>query len=282
MKSLREQYQAQVRRIRLNAVKMAKRGYNVPENIVPPEPKKITSGTIRRLKAITPKKIASVSTYHGRESYGEEISGTEAFKLEKKTSARKSAETRRAKSVQAKREKQDKSFAQSLKDAMKRGRTQSDFERERRKKDAEERKRMEREQYRREQFSEGRLLLDGIQRVINGASTGEQFAADTMQNILDTAIDQLGEERVVLNLADASEDVIGEAQMVLKYNPATNPDGFRNHADAFARIVTGSPMSAEFASDLDDAIERASYVNDEENYNYRSSDVGTAGTADFV
>lgn len=283
MKTLKQQYQQQVRRIKQRIREMTKRGYVVPETVIPKAPKRITSGTIRKLKAIVPKTIARLSEYHGTESYGEPISGERGYQLERKASIRRGVETRRARREEAKKVQARKEFADTVDEAMERDRNRKReeyerFERERRQRDKEERERMEREQARRQQFSEGRMLLQGVNDVIAGATKGESFAAGEMQSILDDAMNDIGEEGVCINLARATEDVVEEAKTVLRYKP--NSEGYYRHLKAFYNMVWDRAMSGSEAQYYTDRAEKYTYVNNTEDWN-RKSDVGTAGTSDF-
>lgn len=72
---------------------MAKRGY-VIDAVLPPEPKKITEASVRRIKKIS-SDLYKKSYYVTEE--GEVISGEEGRKYERSRSARKAAETRKRK-----------------------------------------------------------------------------------------------------------------------------------------------------------------------------------------
>lgn len=96
-------YHAQVRRIKQFIRRAGKRGFIFPEDLLPKVPKRITAGSVRRLKRITPEKLYQKATYVSGLSYGEEISGIEGLKLERKERARKAQETKARK----KREKEE-------------------------------------------------------------------------------------------------------------------------------------------------------------------------------
>lgn len=88
-------YNRERRRIQRQITRMSQRGYDVPENILPPRPKRITEASVRRLQKITTPRIYERSRYIDVET-GEILTGTEGRRLERQAAARRAAETRRA------------------------------------------------------------------------------------------------------------------------------------------------------------------------------------------
>ena len=89
-------YKKQVKRLKQAIRRAEKRGYIVPDNIIPKQPKRITSKSIERLKKITAKDIYKKSEKLDFET-GELIPGEKARKLERSESAKKAARTRKEK-----------------------------------------------------------------------------------------------------------------------------------------------------------------------------------------
>lgn len=95
-KTIREQYLKERRRIHRFIRSATKRGYLIPENILPDIPKRVTRASVSRLKKITPEKIYSKSQYVSPET-GEIKTGKAGRAEERKAASRKAAETRRRK-----------------------------------------------------------------------------------------------------------------------------------------------------------------------------------------
>lgn len=95
-KTIREQYMQERRRIQRFIRSARKRGYIIPDNILPDIPKRVTRASVSRLKKITPKKIYSKSQYVSRET-GEIKTAKAGRAEERKAASRKAAETRRRK-----------------------------------------------------------------------------------------------------------------------------------------------------------------------------------------
>lgn len=93
-------YKKQVKRLKQAVRRAEKRGYIVPENVIPKRPKKITQKSVERLKKITTKEIYSKSEKLDFKT-GELIPGEAARKQERSEAAKKAAKTRKEKRYNA-------------------------------------------------------------------------------------------------------------------------------------------------------------------------------------
>lgn len=93
-------YKKQVKRLKQAVKRAEKRGYIVPDNIIPKQPKKITRKSVDRLKKITTSDIYAKSEKLDLET-GELIPGELARKQERSESAKKAAKTRKEKRYNA-------------------------------------------------------------------------------------------------------------------------------------------------------------------------------------
>lgn len=93
-------YKKQVKRLKQAVRRAEKRGYIVPENVIPKQPKRITKKSVERLKKITTNEIYSKSEKLDFET-GELISGEVARKQERSEAAKKAAKTRKEKRYNA-------------------------------------------------------------------------------------------------------------------------------------------------------------------------------------
>ena len=89
-------YRKEQRRIKQFIRRAQERGYIFPDNVLPPEPKKITKASVQKLKKIRPEQLYAKS-YHADYSTGEAISGTLYRKHERSQSAIRAAITRQRK-----------------------------------------------------------------------------------------------------------------------------------------------------------------------------------------
>lgn len=98
---LQIEYNKQVKRLKQAVRRAEKRGYIIPDNIIPKQPKRITRKTVERLNKITTKDIYAKSKKLDFET-GELISGEVARKQERSEAAKKAAKTRKEKRFNAK------------------------------------------------------------------------------------------------------------------------------------------------------------------------------------
>lgn len=276
-KTIKQEYKQQRKRVENLVQQMSERGYYNIENIVPPEPKKITRASVRKLKKITVESIAKHAVYGGAETYGEEVSGLKGLRLERSRSAKKGQQTKaKNKQLAARLKEYNDIIDRSIKSL--RSELESDWESKRRTQDEQELSRHSTDTAYREQFEEGTFLLDKVQQLINNASQGQQHAAQQMQSILGNAIETLGREQVARNIATSDEDIISEVQDTLLYKPAST--GYANHIGTFKRILTHESPSAEEYQDWMYGREQDEYVDDQYNW-YDHDDFGETTTADF-
>lgn len=97
--TLQLQFQKQRKRIQQAVNRAKKRGYEFPENIIPPTPKRVTKKAIERISNITPDDLYSKAIWVDH-STGEVIEGKEARSLERKATAYKAAQTRKQKQAE--------------------------------------------------------------------------------------------------------------------------------------------------------------------------------------
>lgn len=276
-KTIKQEYKQQRKRVEHLVQQLSERGYYNIENIVPPEPKKITRASVRRLKKITVQSIAKQAVYAGAETFGEEVSGAKGLRLERARSAKKGQQTKaKNKQLAARLKEYNDIISKSVKSL--RSELEADWESKRRTQDEQELSRHATDQSYREQFEEGTFLLDKVQQLIDNASKGQQHAAQQMQSILDNAIGTLGREQVARNIATADEDIISETQDTLQYKPAST--GYANHIGTFKRILTHESPTAEEYQDWMYGREQDEYVDDQDNW-YDYDDFGETTTADF-
>lgn len=93
-------YKKQVKRLKQAIRRAENRGYIIPDNIIPEQPKRITRKSVERLKKITTKDIYAKAEKLDFET-GELIPGETARKLERSEAAKKGARIKREKRYNA-------------------------------------------------------------------------------------------------------------------------------------------------------------------------------------
>ena len=87
-------YNKERARISRQIKRMEQRGYLLPENVLPPRPKRITKSSVARLAKIKTPDLYTKSRYIDQET-GEILTGESGRKLERSTAAKRAAQTRK-------------------------------------------------------------------------------------------------------------------------------------------------------------------------------------------
>lgn len=90
---LNKAYQRELRNLKRRIQTKRKRGYSIPDSLIPSKPKTITPESVLNLKKRTGEYIAKKSVYVSPE--GTKIKGAERLKQERSEASKKGAETRR-------------------------------------------------------------------------------------------------------------------------------------------------------------------------------------------
>lgn len=90
----RKAYNKERARISRQIKRMEQRGYLVPENVLPPRPKRVTKSSVARLSKIKTPDLYTKSRYIDQET-GEILTGEAGRKLERSTSAKRAAQARK-------------------------------------------------------------------------------------------------------------------------------------------------------------------------------------------
>lgn len=109
--AIQKEYQRNRRRIQSAIRRLERRGYLVPEGILPPRPKNITSASVRRLERITTDKLYKKSRYVEQET-GEVLPGPQGRKVEDRLRSEYRREIAKQRAQERKEQKaREKSYA---------------------------------------------------------------------------------------------------------------------------------------------------------------------------
>lgn len=104
---LKREYGKERSRLKQTLKRLEKRGYLIPDNVLPPIPKRITQASVNRLTKIRPKELYEKIEYLDQET-GEILTGSRGRILERKKAAEKRQKTISNKKATEKRKKIDK------------------------------------------------------------------------------------------------------------------------------------------------------------------------------
>jgi hypothetical protein len=192
-----------------------KRGYVFEPNLIPPKPKTITSGSIRRLS-----KIRSTQLY--KKAYaisavtGQPITVEQRKREIRQEASRKAWETRRRKKDQAdyNRIKSDKEWQQT--------------------------------------FHASKLVLDKVQSMIANVGVQQSQSADLLNNLLESEIGKYGVDAVLYSIAQASEDFLSTCEVIIKYHPSSAVS--RTAVQHLYTLISGNLPSDAEQAEIDKAL----------------------------
>lgn len=192
-----------------------KRGYVFEPNLIPPKPKTITAGSIRRLSKIRPAQLYN-KAYAISAVTGQPITVEQRKREIREEASRKAWETRRRKKDQAdyNRIKSNKEWQQM--------------------------------------FHASKLVWDKVQSMIVSVGVQQSQSADLLNNLLNSQIEQYGAHIVLYSIAQASEDFLSTCEVIIKYQP--NSDVSRTAVQHLYTLISGNLPSDAEQSEIDKAL----------------------------
>lgn len=212
---LLKEYNKQRNRIKRFIRNAEKRGYVFEPNLIPPKPKTITSGSIRRLSKIRPAQLYN-KAYAISAVTGQPITVAQRKREIREEASRKAWETRRREKDQAdyNRIKSDKEWQQM--------------------------------------FHASKLVWDKVQAMIANVGVQQSQSADLLNTLLNSQIEKYGTDIVLYSIAQASEDFLSTCEVIIKYHP--NSDVSRTAVQHLYVLISGNLPSDAEQAEIDKAI----------------------------
>lgn len=213
---LLKEYNKERNRIKRFIRNAEKRGYVFEPNIIPPKPKTITSGSIRRLSKIRPAQLYN-KAYAISAVTGQPITVEQRKKEIREEASRKAWETRR------------------------------------RKKDQEDYEKIKSNREWQQMFNASKLVWDKVQAMIASVSVQQSESADLLNNLLNSEIKKYGADSVLYSISQASEDFLSTCEVIIRYHPSSAVS--RTAVQHLYTLISGNlPNDAEQA-EIDKAID---------------------------
>lgn len=206
---LLKEYNKERNRIKRFIRNAERRGYVFEPNIIPPKPKTITSGSVRRLSKIRPTQLYN-KAYAISAVTGQPITSEQRRREIRQEASRKAWETRK------------------------------------RKKDQEDYNRIKSDREWQQMFHASKLVWDKVQSMIANMSVQQSYSADLLNNVLNSQIEQYGADIVLYSIAQASEDFLSTCEVIIKYHPSSAVS--RTAVQHLYTLISGNlPSDAEQA-----------------------------------
>lgn len=212
---LLKEYNKERNRIKRFIRNAEKRGYVFEPNLIPPKPKTITSGSIRRLSKIRPAQLYN-KAYAISAVTGQPITVEQRKREIREEASRKAWETRRRKKDEAdyNRIKSNKEWQQT--------------------------------------FQASKLVWDKVQAMIANVGVQQSQSADLLNNLLNTEIEKYGADSVLYSIAQASEDFLSTCEVIIKYHPSS--DISRTAVEHLYVLISGNLPSDAEQAEIDKAL----------------------------
>lgn len=192
-----------------------KRGYVFEPNLIPPKPKTITSGSVRRLSKIRPAQLYK-KAYAISAVTGQPITVEQRKREIKNEASRKAWETRR------------------------------------RKKDQEDYNRIKSNREWQQMFHASSLVWDKIQSMIANVGVQQSESADLLNNLLNSEIKKYGADTVMYSIAQASEDFLATCEVIIRYHPSSAVS--RTAVQHLYTLISGNLPSDAEQAEIDNAL----------------------------
>lgn len=213
---LLKEYNKERKRIKRFIRYAEKRGYVFEPNLIPPKPKTITSGSIRRLSKIRPEQLYK-KAYAISAVTGQPITVQQRKREIREEAARKAWETRR------------------------------------RKKDQEEYNLIKSNIEWQQTFNASKLVWNKVQAMIASVSVQQSQSADLLNNLLNSEIEKYGADSVLYSIAQASEDFLSTCEVIIKYHPSSAVS--RTAVQHLYTLISGHLPSEAEQAEIDKAID---------------------------
>ena len=212
---LLKEYNKQRYRIKRFIRNAEKRGYVFEPNLIPPKPKTITSGSIRRLSKIRPAQLYN-KAYAISAVTGQPITVEQRKREIREQASRKAWETRRRKKDQAdyNRIKSDKEWQRT--------------------------------------FNASKLVWDKVQSMIASVSVQQSQSADLLNNLLNSEIEKYGSDVVLYSIAQATEDFLATCEVIIRYHPSSAVS--RTAVQHLYALISGNLPSDAEQAEIDKAL----------------------------
>lgn len=286
MSATKQAYLKEEKRIKAWKSRAEKRGYTVPESVIPTRPKRYTEQSVQRLKEITPPKLYGMSTYTVQAPHSKmTFKGTTARKMERRAAAQKAQRTRRKNIESLTRffggDLSYKPYRDSVKTEAERVRdwehenavqptepesltSSSTYEQEwkpkvdkvwadeRRKQDEIDRAKAQASNN--DWLSEGQIIYKRMLEKIDEAVGRNSRSAENIKNILESEISQYGFEPVMKSIGMQSDDVLELTEVALNYRRDT--DRHQQAVIEIVNVIRGTIPTAQELQQLSELAEQ--------------------------
>lgn len=192
-----------------------KRGYVFEPNVIPPKPKTITAGSIRRLSKIRPTQLYN-KAYAISAVTGQPITVEQRKKEIRQEASRKAWETKQ------------------------------------RKKDLEQYESIKKDKEWQQKFHASRIVWNKVQSMIVNVGVQQSKSADLLNNLLNSEIEKYGVDAVLYSISQASDDFLSTCEVIIKYHPSSEVS--RTAVQHLYTLISGNLPNEAEQTEIDNAL----------------------------
>lgn len=256
-----EQYSKQYSRIRRYVSSLTKKGYKVPEGIVPAKP---ASAEVKGLSTAQLKKRTKEAEY--LKSYRILHKSSIEVKTSKTIEVVSGEEYREIVRTKRREEREYKRTHPSEEDERERRQQQEEekqFKDQQRKRDEEARKRAKKDVEYKQRFSKAEIAYNTVQQMIDDVRNSSERGYLHTKAIWNEEIHSYGRDKVLANIVnmEANYDLIYTAERAIHYS-----EGSRQHSEAINALLTiirGYIPSADEIKTVEEEIESEAYTEED-------------------
>lgn len=253
-----EQYTKEYKRISRYVTSLTKKGYKVPEGIVPAKP---SSKAVKQLSTAKLKKQTKEAEY--LKSY--RILHKSSIEIKKgKTTEIISGEEYQ--DILRKKQREEREYERAHEDERERRQREEEekeFREQQRKRDEEARKRAKADADYKQKFSEAEVAYNTVEKMINDVSNAYGRGYAHVKKIWEEEIRHYGKDKVIANIVSmgSAQNLIEAATYAIMY-----AEGSSRHDSAISALITlirGAIPSAQDMKDMEEALDNDAYTEDE-------------------
>lgn len=268
-----EQYTKEYKRISRYVKSLTKKGYKVPEGIVPAKP---SSNAIKQLSTAQLKKQTKEAEY--LKSYRilhkssieikkgkttEVISGEEYKDILRKKRIEEREYDRTHPLEEYTQEEIDKMVEEDERERKQIEEDEKQFQEFRKRLDEEVRKKAKEDAEYKRKFSEAEVAFNTVEGMINDVSNSYTRGYEHVKKIWDQEVKRYGKDKIIASIASmgSAQDLIEAATYAIMYG-----EGSSRHDSAIAALITiirGAIPSAQDMKDMEEALDNDAYTDDE-------------------
>ena len=267
-----EQYTKQYKRISRYVSSLTKKGYKVPEGIVPAKP---TSKAVKGLSTAQLKKQtkeaeylksyrilhkSSIEVKTGRTT--EVISGEEYQEILRKK-PREDREYERTHQLEEYTQEIDRMVEDDERERRQLEEEEKQFRKQQRKRDEEARRKAKEDAEYKRKFSEAEVAFTTVEQMINDVSNSYNRGYEHVKKIWDEEIKRYGKDKLIANIVSmgSAQYLIEAATYAIMY-----AEGSTRHDSAISALVTlirGAIPTAQEMKDMEEALDNDAYTDEE-------------------